>query len=238
MQELIERYIESKRLAWAPTTLRSERHRLLGLASQITGEPDTLWTALSAYKPYSRVTYWTRVVMFWQWLLDQGLKSGRNEYESFRKENLRLFKHTYQPHFPSLSFEEAVKAISGLDQEPRRLALQILGSGERFHESIQAGNEISGKGSKRRHSFRPIHDGTGHHPVSYGSLRKALATIGLRPHDLRKLCASRLVQEGLKEQDLLKVMGWTSMETAKFYLAPKRDAELQTVFNRIHKELV
>lgn len=174
---------------------------------------------------------------FWQWLIDSGHQAGVNLYEKFRKENARLFKHTYQPTHPTLTFQEAIERVNQIeDGGARSLALQILGSGSRWIEAIQSGTEVTGKGSKVRRVYKP---GTSEEPYtgSYGSFRRALGHVDLKPHELRKLCATRLVAEGLKEADLLKVMGWTSMETAKFYLAPKKDAELKAVFSRIHKEL-
>jgi hypothetical protein len=180
---------------------------------------------------------WTRVVDFWAWGLDQKLLEGVNVYEKFREQNARLFKHTYQPRFPEVSFQEAAARVARLsDDGARALGIHILGSGARFHEAIQGRDDVIGKGSKPRHLYRPATEKEVG-PISYARFRRALQAVGLKPHDLRKLCAARLAEIGLKEQDLLKVMGWTSMETAKFYLSPKKDAELKKIFEGIHKEL-
>lgn len=238
MEQLIEQYIESKRLAWSPTTIRSEKYRLLSLMPYlISDNPVDLWTHLTTLGSYSRVTYWTRSVDFWNWLKGNGHRIGLNPYEKFRKENARLFKHAYDRRLPTLTFQEAVDKVSKLpDGGARNLALQILGSGTRFCEAIQGSDQVIGKGAKPRSVYRPETEG-GTFTGSYQSFRRALKACGLKPHDLRKLCATRLADAGLTETDLLKVMGWTSMETAKFYLSPKKDDELRAVFGRIHKEL-
>jgi integrase len=59
------------------------------------------------------------------------------------------------------------------------------------------------------------------------TFRYHLNKVGLKPHTLRKLCASKLArQDKIKEQDLLKVFGWASMETASIYLQAKNNEEL------------
>ena len=149
-----------------------------------------------------------------------------------------MFKNVYNPTHPKISFTQAVEKVKNLpNQAISTLALQILGEGTRWSECQREGSgPIIGKSATARPRYRPTLEGAAF-TGNYQSFRRALRRVGLKPHDLRKLCATRLVQEGLREQDLLKVMGWTSMETAKFYLAPKADAELRDVFNRIHKEL-
>jgi site-specific recombinase XerD len=178
------------------------------------------------------------VVDFYQWLLDNGHKTGENHYAIFRRKNARLFKNTYQTSKPKISFEDAAKLINQLPESVHRnLALQILGSGERYSEAIQrGGTEVVGKGSKRRATFRPQFaesDRTG----SYATFRRTLASIGLKPHDLRKLLATRLVERGMNEADLMEVMGWSSILTAKAYLQPKKAEKLKMVFQSIHEEL-
>ena len=50
---------------------------------------------------------------------------------------------------------------------------------------------------------------------------------------LRKLAATRLVELGVNEYDLLKIMGWSSIETSKFYIQPKSDTSIQQMFERL-----
>lgn len=238
MRDHIRDYIKDKEFAWAPTTQKSEQYRLSSLSHSLDGDPARLWQELSKLKPYSRITTWTRVCAFWEWMIANGRSSGPNLYKVWREKNARIFKNAYQPKYPTISFEEAVLKVKGLkDKAASNLALQILGEGTRWSECQTEGSDpIIGKSASARSRYRPDLAG----PTfkgSYASFRRALGDVGIRPHDLRKLCATRLVSEGLKEADLLKVMGWTSMETAKFYLAPKADSELREVFGRIHKDL-
>lgn len=196
---------------------------------------ELLWShANERYSPYSRVTLWTRVCSFYSWA--NGSKP--NPYLEFRIKNARLFKNTYQPKIPEITFEEAVKKINQISNEDdRQFARRLLGSGERICESIQPTNRPTGKGNKSRLVFRP--ESTDKAYVrSISSFRRSLRSVGLTPHSLRKLLASRLVELGMKEADLLKVMGWSSMATAKCYLQPKSDKELSEIFkSRIHSEL-
>jgi integrase len=234
----IEAYLTSKANSWAASTLRSEGHRLRHMAPALDGNPDTLWNALAPQAPYTRLTSWTRATSYWQWLIDQGHASGPNLYTKFKRDNGRLFKNVYQPRHPTITFEEAAKRVQSITHPAiRSLALRMLGDGTRYSEAIQRGEVILGKGAKYRTRFSdilaaPAYDG------SYSLFRSYLASKGLKPHDLRKLLATKLVSAGLKEADLLKVMGWSSMETAKYYLQPKRDEELRDVFSAIQKELL
>lgn len=236
MDNLVKAYIEDHRLAWSPTTLRSERYRLQGIQEILDGDPHRLWQTLeSRQRPYSRVTTWTRVVSFWDWLVREGHRTGPNPYQIFREKNARLFRYVYQTKTPTVSFSEAVERVGKLTGRARGLGLQMLGTGERFHESQQRTDErgrVVGKGSKPRHTYRPEAPGEDR-DVSYSSFRRALQAAGLVPHDLRKLFASRLVELGAREVDLLKAMGWSSMETAKRYLQPRSDAQLKSMFKEV-----
>lgn len=239
MNQLIQSYIEDQRLAWSHTTLRSELYRLNGVQEVLSGDPLVLWNFLvSRQKPYARLTTWTRVVGLWDWMIREGHRDGSNPYRLFREKNARLFKNVYQTKAPSLSFEETFKRLQTLPSGFRELGIQMLGTGERFSESQQEVDErgrIIGKGSKPRNTYRPKTSGEIRN-VSYASFRRALHSIGVVPHDFRKLFATRLVELGAGEMDLLKAMGWSSMETAKRYLQPKKDAELKQMFRRIQNE--
>lgn len=240
MRDLINLYIADHSLSWAPSTLKSEKHRLYGVADLLTGDAIQFWTHLEAtQKPYGRVTTWTRVVDFWTWMLDNHHTQGDNPYAAFRRKNARLFKNTYQTKTPEITFEEAIRRIKCITKSgDRGLALQIIGSGERYSESIQSGsNAIRGKGNKLRTTYRPEAEKE-NKQSSYASFNRSLRSIGLKPHDLRKLFASRLVEKGVKEADLLRIMGWSSMATAKAYLQPKNDAEIRNLIETtIHEEI-
>lgn len=230
----IEQYIQDKQLAWSQSTLKSERYRLLGLAESITGDAMVLWQALDAQKPYSRVTAWTRVTQFWDWLMEtEKIPNGRNPYQIFRTKHERLFKNAYQERVPSIGFEEAVSRVSTItDRSVRDQAKRILLSGMRYFESrTYAGGQVVGKGGKVREVF--LGDkGRQLELRSYATFRRALAEVGLKPHDLRKIYAARVVEEGANEFELKELMGWSKLDTAAKYIKAKR-SRVQAIAGKI-----
>lgn len=223
---LIDGYLKSKTNAWASSTSDSERHRLAAVAHALDGKPETLLKATQALKAYSRVTTWTRVVDFYEWCLENGHVSGSNVYRTYRKRNARMFKNAYTTKTPEISFDEARARIERLADESIRIrALDILSSGLRWSESEQSGDYVCGKGGKRRRVYRQV-TGAERSLVNYQAFRRALASIGIKPHDLRKLAATELARRGLNEADLCKVMGWESFTTAKAYIAPVEEDRL------------
>lgn len=234
--QLMQQYVASRSLAWAPTTVKSESARLANLAPHINGNAEALYSHLATKcRPYTLVTAWTRAVAFYDHLLATGEAQGPNPYRVFRSTNSRLFKNKYQTKVVSKSFEEVKSVIEGLkDGSAKRICSALLFGGLRLHEVNKLSTSgVSGKGGKVRPYFGPD---LGQQPYSQGDMTKARAALkahGLTPHDLRRLCATELVSRGLKEADLLKVMGWSSILTAKSYLQPKRDSELQSIMSTL-----
>jgi integrase len=219
MESKIEQYIEEMKNRWAPSTLSSERHRLLGLKDNINGNPPHLWNVLSQQSPYTRLTTWLRVSNFWGWLHPS---EKENVYEGFKKKNARLFKNAYERKKPSISFEEAHSRIQSIsDPQYRGWAMALLSGGMRVTESktLDLGRVVVGKGSKRRQIYSTYIDGwegaTGLHAHT---LRRRLSAVGLKPHDLRKLFATRIVERGGNAFELCGLMGWSSIETAQSYI--------------------
>lgn len=223
MMNLIDQYLESKKLAWSPTTLRSEGHRLRGVVEALDGKPETLWAAIATRAPYTRTTMWTRVVSFYDWAIAKGHVQGPNKYREWRAENERQFKHVYAPKLPDISFDEAKARIARIeDPRIRGKALQLLMGGLRYSESMTlAEGRVIGKGNKPRASFAPEAQAPG---CSYHTVLRALKAVGLTPHMLRKITATTLAQEGLREAELCEAMGWSSFHTAKNYVAANRKA--------------
>ena len=229
--DLVEKYLESKKNAWAPSTLKSERARLKILEGVNLEETSggVLWNKLLAYDPYSRCTAFTRVSQLFSWGIDQGLLSGPNPFAQFREENARLFRNNYIRTYPKESFEEAKRKIATLPSPYKEAALTILTSGLRISElrTLKDGKVI-GKGNKTRAVYGPYSEGT---QVSQTVLRRHLATIGLKPHSLRKLAATEFYRRGLSERDMMEVFGWNSFETAKNYVKPLDGARIKEVIN-------
>ena len=230
MKELIEKYVNDQEHSWSVSTRRSERYRLRALESVLHGDvPTELWKHLEENSgAYSRVTAWTRVVSFYDWLLEQGLREGANPYRIWRKRNARLFKHCYERRLPEIGFEEALRRVETIqDGAIRQACLVLLRGGLRISElnTFDAGtNTVLGKGGKRRRVYCGPFPAFGR---SDAKLRGALALLRLKPHDLRKIAATEFRRRGLKDEDLLQVMGWNSMETAKSYLSPLTEKEIE-----------
>lgn len=217
---MVREYIKSKANAWAPTTLRAEEARLRAMEPALTGDPQVLWDFLELHhKAYSRTTYWTRAVQYWDWRIASGLSSGPNLYSAWRKENARLFKGTYERAVPTLSYTEARERILSIPQTSiRDYALYLLAGGLRYTESCTLeGGQVLGKGSKRRKIFFK-EDSVQPSPVPYMKLYRALKDIGLKPHDLRKIYANELAARGASPFQLCKAMGWANLNTAQSYI--------------------
>jgi site-specific recombinase XerC len=238
MNTLIDSYLDSKKYAWAPTTLTSERHRLNAIKDYLTGNPETLWNSLQDRAPYTRLTIWTRVSDFYDWLIEEGKVKGVNEYKKWRKKNAKVFKNVYVPTKPEMSFEEAFRLINTIERiDIRRRALEILGSGTRFSESGQVKeSKVYGKGSKVRNVYQPKIQGETY-TGSYQEFRRALDKVGLKPHDLRKLFLTKLVEMGANEFQLCEVAGWNSIQTASSYIKVNSE-KTRMLVEQIHGGIV
>lgn len=226
LKKYMNEYIESKEMAWAPTTLKSEGARLSAVAEALDGDPGHLWKHMlnTNMAPYSRVTTWVRVVHFWSYLQSKGVVKS-NPYKVFKDENARLFKNAYKHSKPEMTYEEAIKRIESLeDPAIKRRALEIIGSGARWSESeSHSGNSVVGKGSKERAIYVPKINGPDF-IATYQTFRRSLATVGLKPHDLRKLFLSRLVEMGANEFELMEAAGWATLGPAKAYINVNKES--------------
>jgi len=233
MKSLIEKYIESHALAWSPTTQASERYRLLGVQTALDGNPDTLWTAVQALKPYSRATTWTRVVSFWDWLLSTKRMHGENPYAAFRKKNAKAFKNVYRQSIPDLTYAQAEALIETLPEPHRQKAMDILDGGLRYAESATYNQGlVVGKGGKVRRAY--LEKEPTKYDKSYHTFRRALAKIGLKPHDLRKICLNELVAAGANPFELCEAAGWSDVKTAASYIKA-RQGRVGELFKKVQR---
>lgn len=229
MQWLIDLYIERKANAWSHTTLKSERARLTQSINLLeAANPAEAHEQLrkAGRSPYTIKTAFIRFSSFYDWLCLQG-HAQSNPFSSYMKVNANLFKHAYKKERVSLTFKEAADLIAQIeDVATREKAKRLLVAGLRYAESFTEKNgEVVGKGGKVRKVFN---EGVGSvaYEKSYSTLRRALAKVGLKPHTLRKLFATQMIENGAQEADLLEVLGWSSIQTAAIYLQPKRDEQL------------
>lgn len=219
MKHLIQMYLEDQKLAWSPSTLRSEAARLDKHHALLALSPEQAWAALGHLRPYTRVTTWTRIVKFVDWAISTGNLAGPNLFSLFRIRNARLFKHTYVRKPAILGFEESLTRISTISNESvKRRALQLLYSGLRYSEldKVKDGAVI-GKGGRPRKAFVPQIDGP-EYTGTYHAFWRAMTEIGLTPHMLRKIALTRLVELGASEFELCDLAGWASIQTASSYI--------------------
>jgi len=226
----INKYIESKQLAWSPTTIKSEQARLHAALDLINKGAEQLYhEGLKRYSPYALKTLMIRVSAF----VDFMGSTDANPFRSFLKTNARLFKNSYTKEEVGITFDEAWKRVNLMDDPVAKQAAQlILKTGLRSAEVLKYDGSgfIIGKGSK----IRPVMSNEAlseemRSELTYSKLHKALAKVRLKPHTLRKLVATQLVEAGVREMDLLKILGWSSLTTAVSYLQSKTNKELQTI---------
>lgn len=231
---MIEKYIQSKSSIWAPTTIKSEKHRLKAIESALDGNPETLWKALQLHGRYTRLTTWIRVIDYWN--QTHHTTNSTNPYHAYKQSNPTKFRRVYERRIPIITFEQAREQIGTIDDlEVRRQGLSLLYSGQRYSESIQVSTNgnVVGKGNKQRPDFRP-ETSEGRYGKSYQTFRRRLSKLGLKPHDLRKICLSKLVELGANEFELMEIAGWSSIKVASSYIRTNR-TKLNQLMGRLPK---
>jgi integrase len=217
----VDTYLEAKESAWAYSTWKSEKSRLRALGALIDSEPKTLHQTLKdrGMKPYSIKTLFIRLADLEAWA-----KAG-TKYQEYMETHKNRFKHAYQKEELELTYDQAMERIQQLDEPYRTMALGILKTGVRVSEAYKVkGGKVEGKGGKVRKVF-----GTIEVTVPYSTFWAKLKAIGLKPHSLRKLCATRLADKDSTAADLCKVFGWSSITTAYQYLQAKEDSRLESL---------
>lgn len=236
--EQIAKYVEEQKNALSPSTARSTRYTLQGVAAQLDGNPETLWSYLTKNQgAYTRVTTWTRVSKFWDWLQEGKGDGQRNPYSDWRKRNARSFRHTYVRRPAQITFSDAKARLKRLsDPAARKKALELLFSGMRLTESGTYENGVVvGKGGKRREVLSMPHVEGPAFDKSDMTFRRRLHAVGLKPHDLRKILANHLHKKGgLTEFDLCETFGWEDIDTARSYIsAVKRDKRKEKIWEAL-----
>lgn len=226
MRDLVEQYIEGQRNAWSPMTLKTERSRLVGILrlSSNLSSPDKLFIDMKAagWKPYTIKTAFVRLAALERW-------SRRDlGYDRFLREMRNRFKHSYERQDVKVTYREAVSRIDKIScGKTRQMAHDMLRSGLRLSEAYKVRDgSVKGKGDKLRKVYVEVAT-----TVPRSTLWARLKEVGLKPHDLRKLCATRLSENGATAADLCKVFGWSSINTAYRYLQPKDDQKLLEMMN-------
>lgn len=224
---MIDKYLESKRYAWSPTTIKTVGAKLRANAHLLKQPPEAVYEAMKGrYGTYTIKQYLIIMDGYRQWR-----SKGKDvQFRAFIKQNARLFRAAYDKKKIAISYTEAAKRISTIqDDAIRRSCDFLLRSGVRISEASKCTDTVIGKGNKARKIYVKVPDKI----ASQHSIRRALGRLGLSPHDLRKLCATRLVEKGASPQDLCEIMGWSSIETAYRYLQPSKDSKLKELVNEV-----
>lgn len=232
IKDAINKYIESKALAWSPSTMKSERARLgavVEVLSKVGLDPAALYEELvKTHKPYTIKTLFTR-------LSNLELEVfGTAKFKTFKSTHARLFRNAYKKERVQLTMSDAVARINQLkDPAIKAKAFELLYSGMRYTESTTLKDgTVVGKGGKVRTVFVPITNHDMRYTGTYMAFWRALKAVGLKPHTLRKLRATNLIEQGASLPDLMEIMGWSSVQTASIYLQPKRQEELKTLMTK------
>ncbi len=221
MKQHIEAYLKAHESAWAPSTMKSERSRLTQLAPLLHLDPAEVFSRLQTkgMKPYTIKTAFIRVMNLERWARIQP------RFAEYMRTHGRRFKHLYVKEEVKVTYEDAMARINNLEERARRHACSILCTGVRLSESYNIDDgQVVGKGGKTRKVFGQIEV-----TVPKSTLQKALKEVGLKPHTLRKLCATRLAENGATPADLCKIFGWSSISTAYQYLQAKDDTRLEAL---------
>lgn len=217
-----EAYLNSKANSWSYTTYKGEASRLASIPDQyLPNNPQGFYRYCveTGYKPYTIKILFIRAAQ----LAGFGWPKQANEFQAFMRENARLFKNAYSPKRPPMDFATAVTRIKAeLSPELAQQALALLSSGLRISEAnIVVNGTVVGKGNKSR----PVYNAP-KVTIEPAKLRRALRPLGLTPHSLRKLAATRAVALGAREAELLAMFGWASMQTASIYVTAANTADL------------
>lgn len=220
MKELIPAYLEAKESAWAPTTYKSEKARLNAVAARLGLAPKALHKELEAegVKPYSIKTLFIRIADLQRWA------KVAPTYQEYLASHKNRFKHVYQKEEIELTWEEALARIQTMEVPYSAMAQSLLATGLRISEAYKVKNgKVEGKGGKYRKIF-----GTIEVTATKSTFARKLKAVGLKPHTLRKLCATHLAEKGASAADLCKVFGWTDIKTAYQYLMAQEDSKLES----------
>ncbi len=220
----IQQYIESKQLSWATSTLEKEYSRLKANAHLIDRGPKDAYLKLkkSGMKPYSIKTTMIRLGEF------ELFAFKTIAFKEFMAANSNLFKYAYQSERLSLTFGEAAERVEQISDEHTRLACrQLLEAGLRSCELKTLKNErVIGKGGKPREVHLAPELKTFKYQGTYWQLYSALRKVGLKPHTLRKLCATVFGRmDSVTAIDMQEEFGWSGADTIARYMQPMKSEQ-------------
>lgn len=233
MRDLINEYLADKKSGWAETTFNSERSRLKSLSQYLDQSPAQVHLMLinDGHKPYAIKTAFIRICSLEAWAVENQ-KISKTPFKSYMDKQRNRFKHAYVKEDLDVTFEEALQRIQKLESPHREMAMSLLQTGVRISEAYKVNNgRVIGKGGKPRTIYGKIKA-----TAPRSSFSRHLSRVGLKPHSLRKLWATRLGEKGATPADLCKAAGWSSISTAYAYLQARDDKRMQALVDDAIKE--
>ena len=234
----LEAYLEVSSRGWAITTQENEASRVRSLLPLLTThgfDPDKIHTELSKESaPYTVRMKFVRLKGFTDFCINNNLITGLNPFTTYMKytaPNKFKMSSIYKPKVVGLTYIEAKANINSIEDNLVRVTAEfLLKSGLRISElysleqSVDGAWFVKGKGGK----YRGVMVNPPEQLCSKSKLVRALTTLNLTPHQLRKLNATHLVASGLNVSELQQVMGWGSLNTAQYYLQQGATNTLKT----------
>lgn len=240
-EELYYSYLTYHDRIWDDKTYASESSKLKTIVrimriSGLRGVDFYGQLKAEGYKPYTIKAFVQRAASLYKHGQEQKIVDAfSNPFSDLLARSPQLFRNAYKPERLKMDFDEAQRRIKTIEDEAlREMCMALLKSGLRIHEAYKVNYETSsviGKGDKERFtafSF-PKHLEM---PSEY-HVRGALQKLGLKPHSLRKLLATKLSRSDLRHADIMQVMGWSSIATASKYFQPLNEEQLKQKMKEI-----
>lgn len=229
-KSVVKSFLKYHETAWAPSTLKTETARLSAIEPLLGLAPKDLHEALQTrgQSPYTIKATLMRLATIEAWAVKQGMLSGPGVFSEYLRLHRNRLKHAYQRREVNVALEDVDTKLATLPRDIQPTVQFMLLTGLRISEVYKIQKDprglfVVGKGGKPRRIY-----GTMEVPdlASRDKVRRALTKVGLRPHDLRKIAATRLAIRGATAQDLCEVFGWNTVTTAFYYLQAKREDKL------------
>lgn len=235
--ELIYKYLEAHDPVWTNNTYATESAKLKTILrvlriSGLRGVAFYQTLKAEGYHPYTIKAIVARAASLIAWGIKHQIQGfgPTNTFEDLLMSSPQLFRNVYKTERLKIGFDEAVEKIKTIPQENiREACLSLLRSGLRIHEIYKVNLEtksVIGKGGKERFTVwsYPSHLEL----PSENQIRYALKKVGLKPHSLRKLLATKLARNSdFSNADIQQIFGWSSIETATKYIQPESESILK-----------
>lgn len=232
--QLYDKYLDFHKTAWTESCYKSEAARLKKIVHIIKTDTGMSGNEFHrslmdrGYGSYTIKTMLIRAASYYEFGSNKGVfPKGMNPFKNEMQRSRTAMNRAYRPERLKVDFDTAREKISLIkDEAVRDFCMALLNSGLRIEEAYNVNHETSsvvGKGGIERTVF---FDYKGEPPSDY-RVRTALKEIGLKPHSLRKLLATKLSRSGFSHADIKRIFGWSSITTADKYFQAKQDDKLR-----------